>query len=132
MSLQPPAPLGFVGTGLMGKPMAMNLIKAGYRLTVWNRTPSKTLELISAGARLRKSPADVVRDAQAVVLMLENAALETSGRVGVTLPLTQRVRDLFVDLADSGNEMLDHSALILRLETLAAEARQPSRDSQKR
>jgi 3-hydroxyisobutyrate dehydrogenase-like beta-hydroxyacid dehydrogenase len=43
MSLQPPAPLGFVGTGLMGKPMAMNLIKAGYRLTVWNRTPSKTL-----------------------------------------------------------------------------------------
>ena len=47
MSLQPPAPLGFLGTGLMGKPMAMNLIKAGYRLTVWNRTPSKALELIS-------------------------------------------------------------------------------------
>jgi 3-hydroxyisobutyrate dehydrogenase-like beta-hydroxyacid dehydrogenase len=31
MSLQPPAPLGFLGTGSMGKPMAMNLIKAGYR-----------------------------------------------------------------------------------------------------
>jgi 2-hydroxy-3-oxopropionate reductase len=305
MSLQPPAALGFLGTGLMGKPMAMNLIKAGYRLTVWNRTPSKTLELISAGARLAGSPADVVRDVRAAVLMLESgaivtellfaqgvasactektlvidmssiapaiaedharllqraglryvdapvsggtiaaeegtlaimaggdsddlgdaapifkalgnlthvgphgrgqlcklvnqcivavtigavaegltlakaggadpaqvrkailggfcqsrilelhgqrmiernfnpggliknqikdldAALESSDRVGVTLPLTQRVRDLFVDLAGSGNEMLDHSALILRLEALAAEARQTSRESQKR
>jgi 3-hydroxyisobutyrate dehydrogenase-like beta-hydroxyacid dehydrogenase len=63
MSLQPPAPLGFLGTGLMGKPMAMNLIKAGYRLTVWNRTPSKTLELISAGARLATDAVQIlIRD----------------------------------------------------------------------
>jgi 2-hydroxy-3-oxopropionate reductase len=41
-----------------------------------------------------------------------NAALETASRLGVTLPLTQQVRQLFVDLAESGNEMLDHSALI--------------------
>src|SRR5271157_1038688 len=52
-----------------------------------------------------------------------NAALETASRLGVTLPLTQTVRQLFVDLAESGNEMLDHSALILRLEALSAETK---------
>jgi 2-hydroxy-3-oxopropionate reductase len=283
---------------LMGNPMAMNLIKAGYRLTVWNRTPGKAADLVSAGAQWAKSPADAARQAQAVILMLENgaivtellfehgvagacnertlvidmssiapaiaedhawflqqtglrhidapvsggtvaaergalaimaggettdladaapvfaalgnvthvgphgrgqlcklvnqcivavtigavaeglllaraggadpaqvrkaimggfcqsrilelhgqrmiernfkpggliknqikdldAALETADRAGVTLPLTQRVRELFVDLANAGNEMLDHSALIVRLETLSKEAKGP-------
>jgi 2-hydroxy-3-oxopropionate reductase len=53
-----------------------------------------------------------------------DAALQTAERVGVRLPLTQRVRELFVELADSGHAMLDHSALILRLEALSAEANQ--------
>jgi 3-hydroxyisobutyrate dehydrogenase-like beta-hydroxyacid dehydrogenase len=39
----------------------------------------------------------------------------------VTLPLTKKVRKLYEDLADSGKEMLDHSALIMRLEALSAE-----------
>jgi 3-hydroxyisobutyrate dehydrogenase len=43
--LYPPVPISFLGTGLMGKPMAMNLIKSGYPVTVWNRTPSKAAEL---------------------------------------------------------------------------------------
>jgi 2-hydroxy-3-oxopropionate reductase len=50
-----------------------------------------------------------------------DAALQTAERVGATLPLTQRVQELFVDLANSGNEMLDTSALILRLEAFSAE-----------
>jgi 2-hydroxy-3-oxopropionate reductase len=288
----------------MGKPMAMNLIKAGYQLTVWNRTTSKAAELISAGACLAKSPADAVRQAKAVILMLENgpivaellftqgvaaacientliidmssiapaiaeeharllqrtglrhidapvsggtiaaeqgslaimaggdsadledaapifkalgkathvgphgrgqlcklvnqcivavtigavaegltlakaggadpaqvrkaisggfcqsrilelhgqrmiernfkpggliknqikdvdAALQSAHQAGVTLPLTQRVRELFADLAGSGAEMLDHSALILQLERLAAGAKQASKDVDK-
>jgi 2-hydroxy-3-oxopropionate reductase len=75
--LYPPVPISFLGIGLMGKPMAMNLIKSGYQSTVWNRTPSKAAELMSAGARLAKSPADAVRQAEAVVLMLENGAVVT-------------------------------------------------------
>jgi 2-hydroxy-3-oxopropionate reductase len=75
--LYPPVPISFLGTGLMGEPMAMNLIKSGYQVTVWNRTASKTAELTSAGARLAKSPADAVRQAEAVVLMLENGAVVT-------------------------------------------------------
>ena len=75
--LYPPVPISFLGIGLMGKPMAMNLIKSGYPVTVWNRTPSKAAELMSAGARLAKSPADAVRHAEAVVLMLENGEVVT-------------------------------------------------------
>ncbi|PYT52297.1 MAG: 2-hydroxy-3-oxopropionate reductase, partial [Acidobacteria bacterium] len=43
----------------MGRPMGMNLIKAGYALTVWNRTASRADELVAAGARLAKSPQEV-------------------------------------------------------------------------
>jgi 3-hydroxyisobutyrate dehydrogenase-like beta-hydroxyacid dehydrogenase len=49
MNLQPPVPISFLGIGLMGRPMAINLIRAGYQLTVWNRTASKAADLISMG-----------------------------------------------------------------------------------
>ncbi|HEU4494399.1 MAG TPA: NAD(P)-binding domain-containing protein, partial [Rubrobacteraceae bacterium] len=42
--------VGFVGLGIMGKPMAKNLMDAGYDLTVHNRSPQKALELGEAGA----------------------------------------------------------------------------------
>ena len=77
MNLQPPAPITFLGIGLMGKPMAMKLIDAGYQVTVWNRTASKAADLIGAGARQANSPAEAARDAEAVVLMLENGAIVT-------------------------------------------------------
>src|SRR5271167_375340 len=51
-----PRKIGFIGLGLMGRPMAMNLLKAGHSLTVWNRTASRAQELVAAGAALAKSP----------------------------------------------------------------------------
>jgi 3-hydroxyisobutyrate dehydrogenase-like beta-hydroxyacid dehydrogenase len=51
--------IGFIGLGLMGRPMSMNLLKAGYPLTVWNRTASRADELVAAGAKLAKSPQEV-------------------------------------------------------------------------
>ena len=42
--------IGFISSGTMGKPMAMNLIKAGYTLNVYNRTKEKTKELVEMGA----------------------------------------------------------------------------------
>ena len=51
-----PRKIGFIGLGLMGRPMAMNLLKAGHSLTVWNRTASRAQELVAAGATLAKSP----------------------------------------------------------------------------
>src|SRR5260370_39373753 len=48
--------IGLIGLGLMGRPMGVNLIKAGDSLTVWNRPASPAAEPVSAGAKLAKSP----------------------------------------------------------------------------
>ena len=51
-----PRRVGLIGLGLMGRPMGMNLLKAGHKLTVWNRTPERANELVAAGAVLAKTP----------------------------------------------------------------------------
>jgi 2-hydroxy-3-oxopropionate reductase len=52
-----PERVGFIGLGIMGRGMAANLLRAGFDLVVWNRTPSKADELVAAGATLAASPA---------------------------------------------------------------------------
>lgn len=49
--------IGYIGMGIMGAPMAGNLLKAGFRVTVWNRTAAKCEPLRNAGASVAKSPA---------------------------------------------------------------------------
>jgi 3-hydroxyisobutyrate dehydrogenase len=51
--------IGFVGLGIMGAPMALNLLKAGFSVTVWNRTASRMEPVITAGAEAATSPAAV-------------------------------------------------------------------------
>ena len=51
-----PRRVGLIGLGLMGRPMGMNLLKAGHKLAVWNRTPGRANELVAAGAVLAKTP----------------------------------------------------------------------------
>ena len=53
--------IGFIGLGVMGKPMAGHLIKAGHRLTVHNRSRGAVDELVAAGATAAASPAEVAR-----------------------------------------------------------------------
>jgi 3-hydroxyisobutyrate dehydrogenase-like beta-hydroxyacid dehydrogenase len=53
--------IGFIGTGMMGFPMARNLLKAGYDLSVYNRTPEKATSLIELGAAVEKNPFDVAQ-----------------------------------------------------------------------
>ena len=65
-------PIGFIGLGNMGLPMANNLIDAGYRLKVYNRTAEKAQPLIDKGAELAKSVADVVTPGGIVITMLPN------------------------------------------------------------
>jgi 3-hydroxyisobutyrate dehydrogenase-like beta-hydroxyacid dehydrogenase len=62
--------LGFVGLGNMGRAMASVLLRAGYALAVWDRTPGRAEALVKDGARLASSPADAARDAQAVLTSL--------------------------------------------------------------
>lgn len=62
--------IAFIGTGIMGAPIAGHIMDAGYDLTVYNRTVSKTDALVARGAHLASSPADAVRDADIVFTML--------------------------------------------------------------
>ena len=65
--------LGFVGLGFMGEAMARNLVRAGTRLLVWNRTPAKALALAEEGAEAVADVADVFARAEVVILMLADA-----------------------------------------------------------
>jgi 3-hydroxyisobutyrate dehydrogenase len=115
--------IGFIGLGIMGKPMAKNLIKAGYSLTVWNRTSSKMGELIELGAKSAGSPKEVAKDSEVVITMLtdspdvEFVILGSSGVIEgakkgliaidmstISPRVTKKIEE---KLADKGVEMLD-------------------------
>jgi 3-hydroxyisobutyrate dehydrogenase len=59
--------VGFIGTGIMGEPMARNLLKAGYSLTVHNRTKARAEELLTEGAAWAASSAGVARNSDVVI-----------------------------------------------------------------
>jgi 3-hydroxyisobutyrate dehydrogenase len=69
------APVGFIGLGTMGEPMALNLAKAGIPLVVWNRTASKSAVLGKAGAAVATDPAEVLARCEVVILMLVDGAV---------------------------------------------------------
>ncbi|KAH9713328.1 glyoxylate/succinic semialdehyde reductase 2 [Citrus sinensis] len=65
-----PGRIGFLGMGIMGTPMAQNLLKAGCDVTVWNRTKSKCDPLISLGAKYQPSPDEVAASCDVTFAML--------------------------------------------------------------
>jgi len=65
--------IGFIGLGVMGKPMAKNLLAAGYSVTVWNRTRSKMDELLALGAMGADSPKEVAENSDVVITMLADS-----------------------------------------------------------
>ncbi|NPD14959.1 NAD(P)-dependent oxidoreductase [Xinfangfangia sp. D13-10-4-6] len=67
-------PIGFIGLGVMGQPMALNLARAGTPLIVWNRSPEAVEPLRVAGAAVAGSVAEVFACARIVILMLVNEA----------------------------------------------------------
>ena len=67
-----------LGTGIMGSAMTRNLLRAGLRTTVWDRSASATAPLAEAGAEVAGTPADAVRDARVVITMLPTPDVVTS------------------------------------------------------
>lgn len=65
--------IGFIGLGIMGKPMVRNLLKAGHGLTVYNRSRPAMDDLKRAGAALGSSPKDVAASSEVVITMLPNS-----------------------------------------------------------
>ncbi|HTG26933.1 MAG TPA: NAD(P)-dependent oxidoreductase [Methylomirabilota bacterium] len=91
----PQTKVGLIGLGLMGKPIGMNLLKAGFPLTVWNRTASRAAELVAAGAKLALSPRELAANCEFVlsivsdppaleeVLWGQNGAMKSLQRGGI-------------------------------------------------
>lgn len=78
MPVKRPDPVGFIGLGAMGEPMALNLVKAGTPLLVWNRSPSKSDILAEAGAAVAKDPTEIFARCDVVIFMLvDGAAMDT-------------------------------------------------------
>ena len=74
--------VGFVGLGVMGQPMALNLARAGIQLVVWNRTPARLAPLVAAGAETADDVDGVLARASTVLFMVANGAVldEVLGR----------------------------------------------------
>ncbi len=65
--------IGFIGLGVMGKPMALNLLSAGYPMIVWNRTRSKMDDVVARGAEAASSPKEVAEKSDVVITMVSDS-----------------------------------------------------------
>jgi 3-hydroxyisobutyrate dehydrogenase len=102
--------LGFIGIGNMGLPMASRLIDRGYRLTVFDIREDAVQPLVTHGARLGKSPAEVASKAETVLVSLptpevvREVALSTNGIVKGSMART------YVDLSTTGPKVAEQVA----------------------
>ena len=115
--------VGFVGLGIMGKAQASNILKAGFPLTVYNRTRSKAEELGEMGANVADSPADVARNSDVTITMVSDspdveevilgpggiieAAAEGSVVIDMSSISPQITQDIAKALGEKGVSMLD-------------------------
>ena len=86
--------VGFIGLGLMGKPMAGNLVKAGFPLVVWNRTKARADELVKEGAKFGANPRETAARADVLITIVSDppAVAPASGPRRVACRGTFRVR----------------------------------------
>jgi 2-hydroxy-3-oxopropionate reductase len=111
--------IAFLGTGLMGGPMALNLVRAGFDVAVWNRTPAKAEALKPFGAKVASTAGDAVADADIIITMLSDgpsvAALLFEQGVASRIPAGAVVIDMS---SIKPAEARDHAA---RLQALGVE-----------
>lgn len=74
--------IGFAGLGIMGSAMAANLVKAGFNVTVWNRSPDKSAPLVGMGAAVADSPRALAEQCTLVICMMANPHAVQSVRDG--------------------------------------------------
>src|ERR1700722_19854921 len=70
--------VGFIGLGQMGSAIALNLVKAEHRVTVYNRTRAKAEALASQGAEIAESPADACRHPVLITMLADDSAVEAA------------------------------------------------------
>jgi len=65
--------VGFIGLGLIGTPMCLNLVKAKYHVSVWNRTQSKAKKLVDAGAVSLSSPKEIAENSEIIITCVSDS-----------------------------------------------------------
>jgi 2-hydroxy-3-oxopropionate reductase len=102
----------------MGKPMALNLLKAGFKLRVWNRTPEKALEVVKAGAELVSDLSEVANGSSAIITMLENGAVVTEVLFSSGLVASSEPETLFIDMSSIAPAISEDHAQLLEAQGL--------------
>lgn len=109
----PEETIGFIGLGIMGGPMALNLQRAGYSLVVHNRTRAKEKELVSAGADAAASPREVASRSDVVITMLPDSPDVEQVYLG---------EDGVIAGAEQGQLLIDMSSIAPAVAKVVAEA----------
>ncbi len=115
--------VGFIGLGIMGRSMSRNLLKAGFDLTVWNRTASKADDLVAEGAKRAQHPADLAANCDIIitcvsdtpdvreVLLGENSVMDRLRPNALVIDMStispQATREMAELIASQGGHMLD-------------------------
>lgn len=127
--------LGFVGLGIMGSAMAANLVKAGFEVTAWNRTPAKCDPLAAMGAAIVSSPRAVAEASEIVFAMMatpEAVEAVRDGNDGIVAGL--RPGKGYLDMSTVDVETAEKSAILAKksgalfLEAPVAGSRKPAED----
>jgi 3-hydroxyisobutyrate dehydrogenase-like beta-hydroxyacid dehydrogenase len=128
--------IGFVGLGIMGSAMATNLVKAGFKLTVWNRSVDKCSPLIKLGATFAASPRSVAECTDLVVAMMATPAAVRSvrdGCAGIMAGLSPGKGFLDMSTVDAETSLdsarLAHEKGALFLEAPVAGSRKPAEEA---
>lgn len=129
--------VGFLGLGIMGSPMAQNLIKSGYDVTVWNRTKSKCDPLINLGAKYQPSPQEVAASCDVTFAMLadpESALDVATGENGAASGLSPGKGYVDVSTVDGVTSKLISARIkdtgALFLEAPVSGSKKPAEDGQ--
>jgi 3-hydroxyisobutyrate dehydrogenase len=112
--------IGFIGLGVMGGPMALRLVRAGHRVTVYNRTPARCAPLVEAGALAARTPAEAAAGAEIVISIVtdspdvEQVLLGPEGAAGAAAPGA-----LFIDMSTIAPEAARQVGAALAAKKLA-------------
>lgn len=115
--------IGFIGLGIMGKPMCRNLMKAGYELVVYNRSKASIEELQAEGAEAVDSPAKVAEKCSVIITMLpnspqvrevclgENGIIETANKGSIVIDMSSidpvQSKEICAELNKKGIDLMD-------------------------
>ncbi|KAA8540280.1 hypothetical protein F0562_024157 [Nyssa sinensis] len=132
-----PARVGFLGLGIMGSPMAQNLIKAGCDVTVWNRTKSKCDPLVSLGAKYKSFPEEVAASCDVTFAMLadpESAVEVACGKHGAASGMSPGKGYVDISTVDADTSKLISGHIkatgALFLEAPVSGSKKPAEDGQ--